>query len=434
MRELLHTGQLKGHQAVVVGAGRSGRAAAGLLHLLGARVRLLETNPETAGREVRDLAETRGWDLRVGPHTPSDFEDAQMVVLSPGVPRRAIAPFMPERPVQVLAELELASWFVSEPIIGVTGTNGKTTTTTLIGHILESCGRKTFLGGNLGIPLSEYVTGGGQAEILVLEASSFQLQNVSSFHPRVGVLLNFSANHLDFHADMDEYLDAKLKLFARQTPKDLAILPLKMKELLEGREEIKASRTYFIGSSRFACPALPGRHNQENMEAAYLACRYFGVSENDAAKAIATYVPLPHRMERIGEREGVLFIDDSKATTVDAMMAALDAVDRPVHLLAGGVFKGGDLTIGRDLLKNKVRSVSLFGGSRELFEAAWEGTVPLSWHQTIDEAVQNAASKALPGEAVLLSPATSSFDQFTSYKERGKAFRQAVEMLGSKRQ
>ncbi|MFW6236176.1 MAG: glutamate ligase domain-containing protein, partial [Desulfovibrionales bacterium] len=135
-----------------------------------------------------------------------------------------------------------------------------------------------------------------------------------------------------------------------------------------------------------------------------------------------------------GEREGVLFIDDSKATTVDAMMAALDAVDRPVHLLAGGVFKGGDLTIGRDLLKNKVRSVSLFGGSRELFEAAWEGTVPLSWHQTIDEAVQNAASKALPGEAVLLSPATSSFDQFTSYKERGKAFRQAVEMLGSKRQ
>jgi UDP-N-acetylmuramoylalanine--D-glutamate ligase len=426
MREMVHSGQLKGHRAVVIGTGRSGKAAAVFLSDLGAEVRLLEKDEAKVGEELRRLADARGWSISAGEHTRADFAQADLIVLSPGVPRRKIVPLLPERKVQILSEIELGSWFVNEPIIAITGTNGKSTTTTLIAHVLSLAGKRVFAGGNLGTPLCEYLTSGETADVLVLEVSSFQLQNINAFHPRVGVFLNFAPNHLDYHEDMQEYLEAKLRIFSNQTARDLAILPLALKERVEERTEIRANRIYFVPTDRFSSAKLPGRHNQENMEGAFLACRFFGINEEQFQEALETFTPLPHRLQRVGERAGVVFVDDSKATTVDALRVALEALEGPIHLLAGGVFKGGDLNSLTPLLKAKVKSVGLFGGSRELFEAAFGDVVPVSWDPTLREAVFRTALSAAPGETVLLAPATSSFDQFSDYKERGKVFQDAV--------
>ncbi len=407
---------------MIVGAGRSGLAAARLLGRLGATVRLLEKDAARAASLAVDAA----WDVVTGEHVPAHFADAQLVVLSPGIPRARIAPLAPAG-VQLVSELELASWFVSEPIIAITGTNGKTTTTTLISRILERNGKAVFTGGNIGTPLAEYLLGEERADVVVLEVSSFQLQNSPSFHPRVGILLNFSPNHLDYHATMDEYLDAKLTMFGHMEETDLAIAPLSMKDELEGRAFTAARRVYFVASDRFVCPGLPGAHNRENMEAAYLACRYFGLSQDEVQHGIDGFSSLPHRLEAVAEHDGIVFIDDSKSTTIDSLAAALRSQDRPVRLLAGGVFKGGDLGVLLPMIRERVRGVHLFGQSRDVFEAAWaDAGADMSWDATLEEAVFRAADAAKSGECVLLSPATASFDLFANYKERGKAFQRAV--------
>ncbi len=427
MNELIHPGQLQGHTVTVVGAGRSGRAAARLAHALGARVRWLERDPARLDSEALALAEAKEWQLETGAHHPGQFTGTDMVILSPGIPRSSLEVLLPREPApQVFAEIELASWFVTSPMVGVTGTNGKTTTTMVISRVLEQAGKRIFTGGNIGTPLSEYLLDEPPADVLVLEVSSFQLQNVSSFHPRVGVLLNLSPNHLDYHGDMEEYLEAKLKLFARQNDKDLAVLPLELKPMLEQRGFTEARRVYFVPTDRFDCPGLPGRHNQANLEAAWHACRFFGVDEKDMASALATFQGLPHRLHPLGELGGVLYVDDSKATTLEATQAALESFDRPVLLLAGGVFKGGDPAVLNDLIREKVRSVALFGESREIFEQAWQDKTDLSWDPTLEQAVQRLKGKAESGDVVLLSPATASFDLFKDYKERGLAFKRTV--------
>ena len=423
MREMLHTDQLRGHQAVVVGAGSSGRSAARLLARLGASVRFLEKNAATVTDAFRDEAEAAGYDLRLGGHGPADFAGADMVVLSPGIRAANLADLLSACPsAQVLSELELASWFVAAPMVAVTGSNGKTTTVMLASHLLEAAGRKVFTGGNIGTPLSEYVLANDPADVVVLEVSSFQLQLVRTFRPDVGVLLNFSPNHLDWHADMEEYLSAKLNLFAAQRPDDTAILPEDMRQTLAGRAFTRASVTWFSPTGRFRCPRLAGAHNQYNMEAAYLACQPFGVTEELARSAFEGFTPAPHRLQIIGEKGGVLFVDDSKATTVAAMEAAIKSFDRPVRLLCGGVFKGGDLAALAPLLREKVVEVGLFGASREVFESAWTGVVPLFYEPTQKAAMTRLYAGSRPGDAILLSPATASFDLYDGYKARGRDF------------
>jgi len=435
MRALLHRGQLAGHEAVVVGAAISGVAAARLLAALGASVRLLDRNPEALDAQAQTSLEGEGVSVLLGAHQPEHFRGAHMVVLSPGVPAAKLKGFLKACPdAQVLSELELASWFCEAPILAVTGTNGKTTTTSLIGHILEQAGRKVFVGGNIGTPLSEHVLSGEPCDVAVLEVSSFQLQNVKSFKPTVAVLLNFSGNHLDFHADMEEYLQAKLKCFARMDSKGLAILPLEMKDELEGRAFTGARKVYFTGSNRFPENHLPGAHNKANMEAAWLACKAFGLTDEQVRAGVAGFRPLAHRIQSLGEKGGVLFVDDSKATTVEAMRAAVESFDRPVRLLAGGVFKGGDLSALEPYFGVKVLSVGLFGGSREVFEAAWAGKVPMFWEDDLENAVTRLYREAAPGDVILLSPATSSFDKYTDYKARGSHFERIVAALPDDRE
>jgi UDP-N-acetylmuramoylalanine--D-glutamate ligase len=226
---------------------------------------------------------------------------------------------------------------------------------------------------------------------------------------------------------MEEYLQAKLSMFSKMDAGDLAVAPLSMKDELEGRDFTRASRVYFIPTSRFECPGLPGEHNRANMEAAYLACRHFGLTEDDVRRGLEGFTTLPHRLEAVAEHQDIFFVDDSKSTTVDSMIAALESQERPVRLLAGGVFKGGDLGAVVPHIRERVRGIYLFGKSREIFEEAWAGCgLEIHWDATLEEALFRAASEARPGECVLLSPATASFDLFANYKERGKAFQHAV--------
>lgn len=424
---------LQGRKGVVVGAGRSGRAAAALLAAIGANVLLTDTNESLDPKLTENLGPNV--QLELGPHTRAQFADAEIVVLSPGVPVRRMADVLADVPARkIVSELELSSWFTNQPILAITGTNGKTTTTTLIGEILRKAGRTVFVGGNIGIPLCEHLLSGAHADVIVLEVSSFQLQNVHLFKPQVGVLLNFSANHLDYHEDLEEYLTAKLNLFARMDEDGAAVLPAEMRTELERRDFTQARKLWFAPNdeeaSRMEALHLPGAHNRSNIAAAWLAVKELGVSFEQAAEAIRDFFPLPHRQQPVADVNGVLFVDDSKATTLEAVSAALRSFDRPVRLLLGGVFKGGD--VARELapaMREHVVQVGLFGAAREIFEPALRDEFDLFWESDLEKAVQRLFADAQPGDVILLSPGTASFDAYSSYGERGDHFKRIAEGL-----
>jgi UDP-N-acetylmuramoylalanine--D-glutamate ligase len=419
---------LAGKRGVVVGTGRSGLAAARLLTVLGCQVRVADSNEAVTPDRLGELQDTV--ELVTGPHKAEHFRDADMIVLSPGVPVRKLASALEGIPARnIVAELELASWFIEAPVLAVTGTNGKTTTTTLISEIFRHAGIKAFTGGNIGTPLCEYLLDMEQAEVIVLEVSSFQLQNCRLFKPRVGLFLNFAANHLDYHEDMDEYLSAKLTMFSRMTGEDTALLHESLRPVIGDRGFTNAHVEWFGPTDRFEAPHLPGEHNRSNVEGAWQAVRRFGVTEAQAAEAIRAFKPLAHRIERVAEVTGVVYIDDSKATTLDAVIAAVRSCDLPVRLLMGGVWKGGDVAAFAREIKDSVIHIGLFGGSREVFEPELSKTFPVTWDATLELAVKRQAGLARPGEIVLLSPATSSFDQYKSYSERGDDFKRAVGSL-----
>lgn len=418
-----------GELAVVVGAGESGAAASRLLAALGARVRLVEKNADHVCGEVRALANDGLLELLTGEHTAAQFAGAALAVTSPGVPLSVLAPFLEEAGgPPLVSELELALRYTHEPILAVTGTSGKTTTVSLAAAMLEEGGKKVFLGGNIGTPLCRYLLRKEKADVLVLELSSFQLQGTASLKPRVAVILNLSANHLDHHDSMEEYSAAKFSIFSRQGPDDLAVLP---PELVSAYVEggFAARLEVFEPGKRFLHMRLLGRHNVANAEAAWLACREFGLREADAVRAAEAFAPLRHRLENAGEINGVLYVNDSKSTTVDALAAALRSFESHVILLAGGKFKGGDLRSLRPLLEEKVKAVYLFGASREVFEEAWRGAAPLAWDADLTGALLRLRECAVPGDVVLLSPATSSYDLYENYKERGNHFCRLVEDL-----
>jgi len=420
-------------RVVVVGAGVSGLAACRFLLTLGATVRLVDAKANLSQDvllKVTPDPAAANLTMEAGPHTAAQFNDAHLVVLSPGVPVKKLAAVLAGvDPWRVVAEMEFASWFLDEPVIAITGTNGKTTTTTLVGHILAHAGLTPFLGGNIGTPLCDYLLQDAPADVLVLEISSFQLQNCRTFAPRVAALLNFSANHLDYHLDMEEYLSAKLNLFARQDHGCVAVIPEAMREELEARNFTKARCDSFSADTDFACPGLPGAHNRENIAAAWRMVRPFGVTEAQARAAIADFKALPHRIQPVGEVDGVLFVNDSKATTLDSVAAAVNSFDRPVRLLLGGVFKGGTVEDILPALKERVVSVGLFGASREVFEPVLAPHFPVSWDKTLEEAVRRQAALAKPGDVVLLSPATASFDAYSGYTERGRDFARVATAL-----
>ena len=432
----LHSVPKAGDRVVVVGSGRSGRAAARLLCRLKCDVVLLEAGSlsSEAEEELKDLP----CRVEVGPHRPEQFADAAFVVPSPGAPLEHLLEIMGKKrdfPLDskegpcILAETELA-WrcLDGEKIIAVTGTSGKTTTVNLITAMLRQAGKSVFLGGNVGTPLSEYVLGDQKCDCLVLELSSFQLQTCLSLHPDVAVLMNITPNHLDYHKDMAEYVAAKMRLFACMTEDDLAIVPDEWQKLYH-EACFAAPCIAAKPCGRFKKTHLLGAHNALNCEIAWQAVQRLGVSEEAAARAVENFVPLPHRLEMVAEKHGVLYINDSKCTTVSSLETALKAMDRPVLLLCGGRWKGGDLEALIPLVKEKVRFIAGFGESEQIFSAAWHDIVPMRWFATLDPAFAWLNEKAQDGDAVLLSPATASFDLYKGMAYRGRHFKDLVEKL-----
>lgn len=419
-----------GDLAVVVGAASSGLAAARLLLALGARVRLLERE-QNAPEPAVAFARSTGVDLVCGPHSPEQFAGAALVVASPGVPLGALAPYIQKAGgAPLIAETELALRFAKDPVLAITGTSGKTTTASLAAAMLRQAGKRVFLGGNIGTPLSEFVLGNEPVDVMVLEFSSFQLQGTKNLRSRVAMLLNLTANHLDHHADMAEYTNAKFEIFAGQTENDFALLPEAL--LPEYRRRACRARVAALSScGRFGSGAMLGEHNAANAEAAFLAVSEFGVSEADAAAALAVFKPIRHRLEQVGVLDGVSYVNDSKSTTVESLRVALKSFACPVVLLAGGKFKGGDLVSLADLVRDRARAVVLFGANRAVYEAAFAGAAPLSWDADLPAAMSRARQLARAGDAVLLSPAAASYDLYDNYEQRGDHFRDLALAMGA---
>ena len=443
---------LNGKRVLVVGLGRSGIAAAQLCVTRGARVTVTDK---------RDAAALPGLDAlppevarELGGHRRETFTGAELIVLSPGVPEIPELAAARSAGVAITGEMELASRFVSSTLIAITGTNGKSTTTTLVGEMMRATGRPTFVGGNLGEPLAEAVpTRAGDARgICVVEASSFQLETVDTFHPRVAVLLNITADHLDRYPDMDGYAAAKARIFAAQTGDDFAVVNVEDPLAMRASRGIASRRIGFstvrpLPEGGYAndnslvlklpdqepesytnvLPWLIGqRHNQANALAALLASRLAGASRAEVRAGLLAFKPLAHRMELVADVDNVAYYDDSKGTNVSAVVAALDGFSRPVVLIAGGRDKGGAYEPLADVLARVGRAAVLIGEAADKMQAAFAGKVETARATTMDDAVEIARRFAQPGDAVVLSPACSSFDMFRDYAHRAEVFRAAV--------
>jgi UDP-N-acetylmuramoylalanine--D-glutamate ligase len=438
-------------RVLVLGVRRTGRAVARVLAARGCAVRAADA--QDAAALGIDPATLPGVELRLGAESAALLDEVDLVVPSPGVPRGA--PPLREavrRGIPVWAEVELAFRLLDCPVIAITGTNGKSTTTTLVGHALARAGGRVFTGGNLGTPL--ILAADERPDVVVTEVSSFQLEWVERFRPRVGCLLNVTADHLDRHADFAEYRDAKARLFAAQQPADWAVLNRDDAECLALAERSAARvLTFGVGPTDAGAmlagdaiavrrpgaaeerydlrrTRLAGRHNVENILAAALVARLAGAPPAAVQGAIDTVEPLPHRLALVAERRGVRWYDDSKATNVGATVKSLASFAAPVVLLAGGVDKGGDYAPLAAAARGKVRRALVFGAARERLAAALEAAdVAVERVADLPAAVDAAAAAARTGDVVLLAPACSSFDMFADYAARGRAFRAAVEGL-----
>jgi UDP-N-acetylmuramoylalanine--D-glutamate ligase len=443
-----------GKRVVVVGAARSGLAAARLLADRGAHVTLTDTRSDIAAADA--LAE-RGVVLELGAHRADTLASADLVVLSPGVPSRQPAlDAARAKLVPIVGELELASRWLEGRIVAVTGTKGKSTTTTLIGRMLNEGGVNAVVGGNIGVPLSDQVATSKPETVHVVETSSFQLESTDTFHPWIAVLLNFFPDHLDRHADEAEYAAAKARIFANQGAGDWAVVNADDPETLRLASGGRARRFVFslgpvsgdgvgLVNEMFVAregqrvrPLFPsravrltGRHLLSDVAAAAAAATLCGVDAEAMTRAVEGFDGLEHALEPAGEVGSVRFVNDSKATNVDAARRAVEGVEGPLVVILGGRFKGGSLDRLRDTLASHAVAAVLIGESRPLFREAFSGAVPIHEADDMRGAVRTAWSLAPAGGAVLLAPACASFDMFDDYAHRGRAFKQEVAALAA---
>jgi UDP-N-acetylmuramoylalanine--D-glutamate ligase len=436
----------KNKNVAVLGAGLSGAAAALLLKTEGAKVTLLDS-----AEEARLLKSTidnlRAQDIRVicGPQADKDASAYDLVVLSPGIdPDSPLARNFSSRKIDIIGELELGWQSIDVPVIAITGTNGKTTTTELLAQMLNACGQKTIACGNIGKPLSEVAREKKKFDVLTVEVSSFQLETIKTFRPSIALWLNFAPDHLDRYTSVAEYRAAKLRIFENQTEDDVAIVnasetwpkirPRKVTfSAYNDRADFRLSEGAIVFDNkpvlRLADTKLRGAHNIENLMATLAAGMARGLSFEQMVPPLSVYEPQPHRCEFVRQVGGVDYINDSKATNLDAVEKALVAQSKPVVLIAGGKDKGFNFEPLRALVKEKVRSTILIGEMAERIAQDWSGAVDCQIATTLADAVERARGAAKPGEVVLFSPGTSSFDMFKSYADRGDQFRALVQAL-----
>jgi UDP-N-acetylmuramoylalanine--D-glutamate ligase len=443
-------------RVVVVGAARSGVAAAALLARRGAMVTLSEM------REAIDDAaslQSAGVALELGGHRPETFAAADLVVMSPGVPlnQPALEPAR-RRGAEVIGEIELAWRWIRGRVIAVTGTKGKSTTTTLVGRMLDAAGKKVLVGGNIGVPLSGQVEASTPDTVHVVEVSSFQLETTTTFRPWMALWLNFADDHLDRHPSVEAYAAAKARIFANQTADDWAVVNADDPVVMARSEGIAARRALFALSGRIAdgyvvdgewivrrtstgidrlVPAaaveLTGRHMLGNVLAASAAASLAGCPREAMTRALRGFRGLPHVMEPAGEIGGVRFVNDSKATNVEAARRSIESFESGVVAIVGGRFKGGDLRLLRDPMAARGRAVVAIGEAAPLVRRALGGVVPVVDAASMREAVERGYDAAAPDGVVLLAPACASFDWFRDYVERGEVFKAEVARLQASR-
>ena len=457
-----------GKKVTVVGLARSGVAAACLLQEAGAVVTVADQKDKSELGRVLEQLNQSAVVMTLGARYESAIETADLVVISPGVPYRLEALNRARhRGVKVISELELASRFLSAPILAVTGTNGKSTTVTLIGKMLQQSGKRVFVGGNLGTALSE---GAGQAlrasklgqpgpfDALVVEVSSFQLETVERFHPWIAGILNVTVDHQDRYDSIEEYVAAKYRIFEKQLPSDYALFNLDDARVAGLRKNVNArilgfTRTQTLppdvaggtyleggrimttvtGQLQEVCRRseikIIGDHNVENAMAAATYALLCGCSLDVVRRVLAEFPGLEHALEIVRERRSVRFVNDSKGTNVDATLKALESIDQPIWLIAGGRDKGGDFSRLAPLIRQRVKRLLLIGEAAPLIAHAVQGYDAIDRVGTLREAIERAAAGATAGEVVLMSPACASFDMFADYQDRGRQFKALVQSL-----
>ncbi|RUM87509.1 MAG: UDP-N-acetylmuramoyl-L-alanine--D-glutamate ligase [Thermodesulfatator sp.] len=448
--------KLQGARVVILGFGRSGRAAARLAAVRGAEVVVSEMRDaeELPPGDYYALLE-RGVRFETGGHRRETLLSADLVVVSPGVPPAVYEPAR-LKGIPVVGELELAFRALQRkgPLVAVTGTNGKTTTTAMVADILRLSGFRVFVGGNYGIPLSEYVLSGEPAERLVLEVSSFQLETVETFSPQAAAILNLAPDHLERYGDLLAYARAKTRILENLPEEGVGLLPhpglsgAGGELLLRESPDFRGSLLFFgdfpgipvevsqrdfrlrlFGEEEtysFTGFRLLGYHNRLNFAVAAALARWVGASPEAVRQAVHSFVGFPHRLEFVGSFGGVYFVNDSKATNVEATRTALESLSAPIVLILGGLHKGASYRPLYELIQRKVRLLILMGASRGLMAEELSGATETRLAEGLAEALALALNEARPGDTVLLSPAAASFDQFESYEERGEVFRELV--------
>ena len=446
--------EVKNKRVLVVGIGKSGISAAMFLRGLGARVTVSDTRSAVALAEQIPALLDAGIMVESGGHGLLTFRRQDLIVISPGVPldtpevKQVIGYGLP-----VIGELELASRYLHGSVVAVTGSNGKTTTTSLIGKIFADAGKPTQVGGNIGLPVIELIAESTDETVNVLEVSSFQLETTEQFHPRIAVILNITPDHLDRHGSFAKYVDAKEKIFANQTPEDALILNADDVTTQGCASRTKGNVYWFSGTKivrqgafvrdGVVCwiekegaktePVLPvseiglkGAHNVENVLAAVCAARLSGIEAEKIRTAVASFKAVEHRLEYVCTSNRVEYFNDSKATNVDAAIKAVASFKGCVHLILGGKDKDSDYTQMNEVLTDRVKTVYTIGSAAEKIERQLAGVVKIVTAGTLASAVAKAAQAAVAGDVVLLAPACSSFDQFENYEHRGRVFRQLV--------
>lgn len=445
---------VKDKRILVVGFGLSGEAAARLLIREGAKVLVIDESQNKNMKRRARRKKNYGIQFRFGmKSTPMGRFDA--AILSPGVhPHRGLGKAVHGFDIPVYGELELGAWFCQCPIIGITGTNGKTTTTELVARVIEANKKRTLAAGNIGLPLCEAALRSEELDYLAVEVSSFQLETIEKFRPLVSVMMNITPDHLDRYRSMEEYATTKAVLWKNQTDSDIAIVNLDTEGLLGELGFTPPKRTirysirgrtadlWFDGRSirgsileqeglRFVFneTKLRGIHNAENVMAALAVAHALDLDLIRAWKGICEYEPLAHRLETVGIVAGIEFVNDSKATNIDAMEKALSSFSRPVILIAGGKDKGFNFRMTAPLIREKVKACILIGEMREQIFQAWKNSTSCVFADSLEEAVGMAAKLGQKDDVVLLSPGCSSYDMFENYEERGEVFRRAVNHL-----
>jgi UDP-N-acetylmuramoylalanine--D-glutamate ligase len=435
--------KLEGTRVLVVGMARSGVAAIRLLRQKGAIVRAVDE--KLMGEEIESVM--------VEPQIEAAFRDAELVVLSPGVPADLdlLGPVR-ARGIPVTGELELAAPFLQGRNIGITGTNGKTTTTALTSHILRESGVACQVGGNIGAAPAGMVETSRPDQWNVLELSSFQLETIETFRAPIAACLNLTQNHLDRHHSFENYANAKARLFETQAPEDLAVLNADDPVTATFAQRTKARTVWFSGTQEVSGAwlegdviklqgdallnvhelRLRGRHNYENVMAAALIAQSTGANREQIASAASTFAPVEHRLEFVRALAGVGYYNDSKATSVDATLKAIGAFDGGLWLILGGKDKDSDYTVLREPLRAKTRAALLIGAAAAKIAKQLGDSVPIVQCGTLAAAIDRASRSAVPGDTVLLAPACSSFDQFDNFEHRGRAFKDLVNALAER--